>query len=245
MDRLSRRTVVSTLGLGAAVMAQGTSSKTPSPSVPAAPAPIPAYAGAHQPKPLRFDPGRLDGLSERLIRSHWENNYVGSVKALNMIEGRIAAALADPELLPQVYGGLKREQLHRTGSVILHEIYFDGLGGDGRPGGGIRDALATTFGTVEAWEADFRRTAMSLAGGSGWAVLSWNLHARALQNHWAWDHMHGAVAGAPLLALDMYEHSFHLDYGAAAARYVDAFFRNVDWALIDRRFAAVRGAGIA
>src|SRR3546814_18509283 len=60
-------------------------------------------------------------LSERLIRSHWENNYIGSVKALNLIEARLAAAMADPDFPPVVYGGLKREQLHRTGSVILHE----------------------------------------------------------------------------------------------------------------------------
>src|SRR3546814_1003425 len=76
---------------------------------------------------------------------------------------------------------------------------------------------------------------MSLAGGSGWCVLVYNLHTRSLHNHWAWDHMHGAIAGVPLLALDMYEHSFHMDYGTAAAKYVDAFFRNIDWEVVDRR----------
>src|SRR3546814_16641504 len=74
----------------------------------------------------------LVGLSERLIRSDHENNYTGSVRALNMIETRLAAALADPDLPPVVYGGLKREELHRTGSVVLHEVYFDGLGGNGQ-----------------------------------------------------------------------------------------------------------------
>ena len=68
--------------------------------------------------------------------------YVGSVKTLNMIETRLAAAMADPDLPPVVYGGLKREELHRTGSVVLHEIYFDGLGGNGQAAGSIRDALA-------------------------------------------------------------------------------------------------------
>lgn len=97
----------------------------------AAPAAVPAFAGNHQVKPLRFNPARLHGLSERLITSHHENNYAGSVKALNMIETRLAAALADTDLPPVVYGGLKREELHRTGSVVLHEVYFDGLGGNG------------------------------------------------------------------------------------------------------------------
>src|SRR3546814_17246081 len=76
---------------------------------------------------------------------------------------------------------------------------------------------------------------MSLAGGSGWFVLVYNLHTRSLHNHWAWDHMHGAIAGVPLLPLDMYEHSFHMDYGTAAATYVDAFFRNNDWETVEQR----------
>ena len=203
----------------------------------------PAFAGGHQVKPLKFDPAKLDGLSERLIKSHWENNYTGSVRALNLIEGRLAAALADPDFPPVVYGGLKREELHRTGSVVLHEIYFDGLGGDGKAASSIQAALGAAFGSFDTWEADFRRTGMSLAGGSGWCVLVYNLHTRSLHNHWAWDHMHGAIAGVPLLALDMYEHSFHMDYGAAAAKYVDAFFRNIDWGTVDRRYAQALRSG--
>lgn len=196
----------------------------------------PAFAGAHEPKPLAFDPAKLDGLSERLLRSHWENNYIGSVKALNMIEKRLATALKDPDLPPVVYGGLKREELHRTGSVVLHERYFDNLGGDGKAGGKIDDALKSAYGSFATWETEFRRTGMSLAGGSGWCMLVYNLHTKALHNYWAWDHMHGAAAGVPLLVLDMYEHSFHMDYGAAAAKYVDAFMRNVNWEEVDRRY---------
>jgi superoxide dismutase, Fe-Mn family len=209
---------------------------------PAALRPVPAFSGNHQVKPLKFDPAQLEGLSERLIRSHHENNYSGSVRALNMIETRLAAALDDPDLPPVVYGGLKREELHRTGSVVLHEIYFDGLGGNGQAGGTIRSALTTAFGSFDRWETDFRRTGMSLAGGSGWCVLVYNLHTRSLHNQWAWDHMHGAIAGVPLLALDMYEHSFHMDYGAAAAKYVDAFFRNIDWETVEQRYAQARAA---
>ena len=241
MNDITRRSAIATIGMGAAALsatealAQGATSQ---------PSPVPAFAGNHQAKPLRFDPTRLEGLSERLITSHHENNYAGSVRALNMIETRLAAALADPDLPPVVYGGLKREELHRTGSVVLHEIYFDGLGGNGQSGGSIRDALASAFGSFDRWETDFRRTAMSLAGGSGWCVLVFNFHTRSLHNHWAWDHMHGAIAGVPLLALDMYEHSFHMDYGTAAARYVDAFFRNIDWEIVDGRYAqALRSTG--
>ncbi len=122
-----------------------------------------AFAATREPKPLHFDPGKLKGLSERLIQSHWENNYIGSVKALNMIEARLRAAMQDSDLPPLVYGGMKREELHRVGSVILHEHYFDALGGEGKPGGALVEALKTAYGSVEAWEAEFRRTALSLA----------------------------------------------------------------------------------
>jgi Fe-Mn family superoxide dismutase len=81
---------------------------------------------------------------------------------------------------------------------------------------------------------------MSLAGGSGWAMLSYNLHTGEVHNYWAWDHMHNAPAGLPLLVLDMYEHSFHMDYGAAAAKYVEAFMQNVKWEEVDRRYAAAQ-----
>lgn len=200
----------------------------------------PAFAGQHQPKPLRFDPAKLDGLSERLIQSHWENNYGGSVRTLNMIETRLAAAVADPDYPPAAYGGLKREELLRTGSVVLHEIYFDGLGGNGEAAGGIRDALTAAFGSFDTWLTDFKRTAAALGGGSGWVILALNTHTGQLHNYWSWDHMHAPAMGVPLLALDMYEHSYKMDYGAAAARYIDAFLRNVDWEVVDRRFASAR-----
>jgi Fe-Mn family superoxide dismutase len=197
-----------------------------------------SMVGGREPKPLPFDPAKLNGLSEKLIRSHWENNYIGSVKTLNTISERLAAAMKDPDLPPAVYGGLKREELHRVGSVILHEHYFANLGGDGKAGGDVLAALKKAFGTYEAWEAEFRRTAMSLAGGSGWCVLTYNVYTNELRNQWAWDHMHGAIGGLPLLALDMYEHSYHMDYGSAAAKYVDAFMRNVDWQMVEQRFAS-------
>ena len=235
MSDLTRRDAMGVVGLGAAGLAfAGTARAAEVPPLPA----VPAFAGAHVPAPLRFDPAKLTGLSEKLVRSHWENNYQGAVKALNMIEGRLAAAMADKDYPPAAYSGLKREELHRTGSVVLHDHYFGQLGGDGKPGGDVAQALAAAFGDIGAWEAEFRRTGMALAGGSGWCVLSYNRHTRSLHNYWAWDHMHGAVTGAPLLVLDMYEHAFHMDYGAAAAKYVDAFMLNVDWEVVDARYRA-------
>lgn len=238
MSEMTRRDAVRAVSAGAAALAVSAAAGPAPAGAQAAPAPVPAFAGTHQPVPLPYAAGSLPGLSERLIQSHWENNYQGSVRALNMIEGRLAAAMADPDFPPVVYGGLKREESHRTGSVVLHELYFGGLGGNGQAAGSVRDALALAFGSFDAWLAEFRRTAMALAGGSGWCVLSYNRHTGSLHNYWAWDHMHGAVTGAPLIALDMYEHAFHMDFGTAAARYLDAFLANLDWEVVDARYRA-------
>ena len=202
-----------------------------------------AFRGQHQPKPLAFDPAKLKGISEKLIKSHWENNYGGAVKALNVVEQRLSAMLADKDLPPYVYGDLKREELVRTGSVVLHEYYFANLGGDGKAGGKIQDLIKQWFGSYEQWEAEFKRTANALGGGSGWTILSYNLHTGEVHNYWSWDHMHNAPTGMPLLVLDMYEHAYHMDYGAAAAKYVDAFMQNVNWEEVNRRAEAVVKAG--
>jgi superoxide dismutase, Fe-Mn family len=225
------------LGAGAAGLLAGGMAEAQT-RTPARPEVRGSLSGGREPKPLPFDPAKLNGLSEKLIRSHWENNYIGSVKTLNLVSERLRAAMSDPELPPILYGGLKREELHRVGSVVLHEQYFGNLGGDGKAGGDVLVALKKAYGSYEAWEAEFRRTAMSLAGGSGWCVLTYNLYTNELRNQWAWDHMHGAIAALPLLVLDMYEHSYHLDYGSAAAKYVDAFMRNVKWEEVDRRLAS-------
>jgi Fe-Mn family superoxide dismutase len=199
----------------------------------------PAFAGRHEPQPLRCDPGKLRGLSERLLRSHWEHDYCGAVKALNVVEQRLGAMLDDPEVPPYVYGDLKREELLRTGSVRLHELYFGNLGGDGKADGGMAGILSQSFGSFGRWEADFRRTALALAGGSGWAVLALGPEGD-LHNYWAWDHGNGAPGSRPLLVLDMYEHAYHLDFGAAAERYLDAFMQNVDWEQVSRRIVEAR-----
>jgi Fe-Mn family superoxide dismutase len=200
----------------------------------------PAFAPSHQPKPLPFDPAKLDGISEKLIRSHWENNYGGSVKALNTVKQRLAQAMADKDTPPFVYDDLKREHLMRTGSVVFHELYFDNLGGDGKADPSLRQAIGEAFGSFEAWEAEFRRIGAGLGGGSGWVVLGYNLHTGQIENYWLWDHLHGPAATLPLLVMDMYEHSYQMDYGAAAPKYVEAFFQNIRWPVVAARLASAR-----
>lgn len=195
----------------------------------------PAFQSSTTLKPLPFDPAKLNNMSERLIRSHWENNYGGSVKALAVVKTRLGEALADKDLQPYVYNSLKREHLVRTGSVVLHEDYFDNLGGNGKASAAERQAIAQAFGSFDVWETEFRRIAAGLGGGSGWVVLGFNQHLKQLENYWMADHAHGPSATTPILVMDMYEHAYQMDFGAAAAKYIDAFFQNIQWETVAAR----------
>ena len=192
-----------------------------------------ALAGKHQVRPLPFQPARLKGLSERLIVSHHENNYGGAVRNLNRTEQELATVTKDTP--PFVLAALKERELTFANSATLHELYFGNLGGDGRPAGAIEKAVARAYGSFGRWEELFRSTGMGLAGGSGWAILTYDFQRHDVCTFWSGNHTQACAFGQPLLVLDMYEHSYALDYGAAAAKYVDAFFQNVNWEEVDRR----------
>jgi superoxide dismutase, Fe-Mn family len=189
-----------------------------------------------QPKPLSCDPARVRRMSERLIVSHYENNYCGAVKRLNLIQEQLAGL--DPASAPGfLINGLKREELIATNSMILHELFFDGLGEAGEPGPSLRAALERDFGSYARWRAGFVGMGKALGGGSGWVLLSWSPRVGRLVNQWASDHCHTLAGGTPILALDMYEHSYHIDFGAKAAGYVDAFMEVVRWSNAERLLA--------
>ncbi len=187
-------------------------------------------------KPLGCDPRPIKGMSERLIVSHYENNYGGAVKRLNLIDEQLAGldfATAPGFLI----NGLKREQLIATNSMILHELFFDGLGEESAPGtdlaggAGARFRLATSAGARSSspWA---RRSAAARAGcccRGRRATAGWSTSGRA-------DHCHTLAGGQPILALDMYEHSYHIDYGAKAATYVDTFMEVIRWSNAERVF---------
>lgn len=198
----------------------------------------PAYRGEHAIKPLPFDTTKLKGLSEKLLVSHHRNNYGGAVKRLNLIQQQLGSLPADAA--PYQVGSLKREELIATNSMLLHELYFANLGGSGRPDGTAATLLKARYGSLETWEHDFRQTALSLGGGSGWVVVAYDPASQSLHNWWAWDHTHQIAAGAPVLVLDLYEHAYHMDYGAATKAYLDAFLANVQWDEVNRRVDKAR-----
>ena len=179
-------------------------------------------------KPLAFDPKSIKGLSERLLMSHYENNYGGAVKRLNAITAQLAQL--DVAAAPVfVVNGLKREELIAANSMIIHELYFDSLGGKGDPKGALAEAIKKDFGSLERWKAEFAATGKALGGGSGWVLLAWSPRDKRLVNTWAADHTMNLANGRPVLALDMYEHAYAMDYGARAAAYVDAVMQVIRW----------------
>ena len=193
-------------------------------------------------KPLGLDPTRLTNLSQRLIVSHHENNYSGAVKRLNAIRQQLGEL--DWATAPVfVVNGLKREELVAANSAFLHELYFDALGGDGvLPSCGLSVALDRDFGSADRWRLQFMALAKAMGGGSGWALLSWSSREGRLVNHWAADHTQLLGGATPVLALDMYEHAYHLDFGAKAAAYVDAFMINIRWDAIYRHYGVAIAA---
>jgi superoxide dismutase, Fe-Mn family len=184
--------------------------------------------------PLHCRPWLLNGLSAKLIESHYENNYGGAVRRLNAIARQLEST--DFAKAPGfVINGLKREELVAMNSMVLHELYFASMGGDGRDPGAFADVLARDFGSVDAWRNEFVAMGKALGGGSGWVLLTYVPRERRLVNQCAADHTQAAAGAIPILALDLYEHAYHMDFGANVAAYVDTFMRNIDWKGVAQR----------
>jgi superoxide dismutase, Fe-Mn family len=253
---VTRREMLTTLALGAAAALSGCARPLPIATSPLRP-PNPsgnrtmttptALAGNHTIVALPFSPGSLNGISERMITSHHDNNYSGAVKNLNRVEQELVQITADTP--PFVVAALRERELTFRNSKTLHEAYFANLGGNGRRSGAIEAAIAQAYGTTARWEQHARATAIGLGGGSGWVILAFELETGGLRTIGSGNHTQTLATSAPLLVLDMYEHSYQMDFGAGVAKYVDAFFANVNWDEVNRRLdraarasALLRGA---
>ncbi len=210
---LDRRHLIGGLALASAAVAGTAKAQTALP---------PAIA------PLPFDPKAVPGLSERLLVSHHDNNYVGAVKRLGAIRAEFAKV--DPASAPGfMLNGLKREELIAWNSMILHEIYFAGLTGGVAASPSLAQAIERDFGSQARWGAEFSGMGKALGGGSGWVQLTYSRRDGRLVNSWAADHTMTLADGAPLLVLDMYEHAYQMDYGAKAGDYVIAVMKGLSW----------------
>jgi superoxide dismutase, Fe-Mn family len=245
MTSMSRRGAIGALATaGAAAVVAGSSECVVAQGGAAAAQAVPlAYAGKHEVVPLPFNPAKLSGISEKMITSHHDNNYAGAVKNLVKVEGELASVTKDTPAF--LVNGLKEREIAFTNSKVLHEHYFGNLGGNGTPSGAIVDEVKATYGDWARWETEFRQTGAALGGGSGWAILDYNLHTGQIRTYWSSGHSQTAAMGVPLLVMDMYEHAYQMDYGAAAAKYIDAFFMNVNWDVVNRRLAKASAAAAA
>ena len=186
-------------------------------------------------KQIHCRPWTLSYLSVKLIESHYENNYGGALRRLNAITEQLESL--DFAATPgHVLNGLKREELVALNSTLLHELYFASLGGDGQPTRAMSQALADSFGSLDRWRAEFKAMGYALGGGSGWVLLTYVPRDGRLINQYASDHSQSIAGAIPILALDMYEHAYHIDFGTNVRGYVDSVLRNVDWQAVEGRF---------
>jgi Fe-Mn family superoxide dismutase len=227
MDIDRRTALAATFAAGVILTAQG-----------CATAQTPQSTSMYQARPLPFDPKTIPGLSERILVSHHDNNYVGAVNRLGAIEAEVAklSIASAPGFL---VNGLKREELIAMNSMILHEAYFASLGPTGgAPGSTLASQINKDFGGEKAWRDQFSAMGKALGGGSGWVLLAWSPRAGKLVNQWAFDHTMTIADSRILLALDMYEHAYHMDFGARAGAYVDAFMGAISWTAADQVMTA-------
>jgi superoxide dismutase, Fe-Mn family len=186
--------------------------------------------------PLFCRPWTLNGMSARLIESHYENDYGAALNHLNAVTDELESL--DPGATPHhLIGRLKQDQIAALNSTLLHELYFASLGGDGRAlPAVVAGAIARDFGSVDRWRHEFAALANTLAHGSGWVLLTYVPRDGRLINQGASDHGQNIAGGIPILALDMYEHAYHIEFGANASAYIATFMRNIDWAAVQARY---------
>jgi Fe-Mn family superoxide dismutase len=204
-------------------------------------------------KPQSFDHlTGLDGISDAQVKEHLEL-YQGYVKQVNTLSEKLTELLAKgkPQGTDPYFAELTRHLGFEYNGMILHEYYFSNLKrGEPNPakGSGLAQAIAQSFGSVETWKADFQ--AIGGMRGIGWAILFQDPATGQLTNQWITLHQDGIPAGfKPLLVMDVWEHAFMRDYKVTEkAKYIEAFFRNVDWQAVERRLnepAAIRPAAAA
>src|SRR3979411_3043202 len=186
--------------------------------------------------PLYCRPWTLNGISPRLIESHYEHNYGAALSRLKAISEEIKQ-LDFGTTSDQTLVRLKRDEIAALNSTLLHELYFASLGGDGRVlPDALASAIAKDFGSVDRWRQEFAGIATELAGGSGWVLLTYVPRDGRLINQIASENNQSIAGGVPILALDMYEHAYHLEFGANAGAYIAAFMRNIDWSAVKLRY---------
>ncbi len=178
-----------------------------------------------------------EGLSEKLLGDHF-TLYQGYVKNTNRLMDVTAGLLKEGQADTPAYAEQKRRFGWEFNGMRLHELYFGNLKKGGilpNPGSALQKAIASEFGTLPAWEKDFR--AVGVLRGIGWTVLTIDPVSGRLFNAWINEHDGGHLAGgAPLLVMDVFEHAYFTDYGLKRADYIETFIKAIDWSVVAERF---------
>lgn len=185
-------------------------------------------------RPLPFK--SLNGISEKTIEIHHGKLYQGYVNKTNeILEKMVQADLAAANQTYSEIGELKRQLSFAWNGVVLHEAYFESLGGDGEiKEGNLKKAIEKEWGSVEKWKEDF--IAAGLAA-RGWVVLAYDFNIKSLRNYSCDIHNHGGIWGAaPIIVLDVYEHAYFIDFGADRKSYIEVYFKNLNWDRLEAKF---------
>ena len=177
----------------------------------------------------------IEGFSETLLKNHF-TLYQGYVTNTNKLMDTLASMLKEGKVGTPEYAELKRRMGWEFNGMRLHEYYFDNLGSKAAldKSGKLAKKLAENFGSYEDWEKDFRGT--GTMRGIGWVILYQDNVSGKLFNQWINEHDVGHPAGCvPILVMDVFEHAFITDYGLKRADYIEAFFKNINWAVVESR----------
>lgn len=189
-------------------------------------------------KKLSF--GELKGISQKTIDNHFGKLYQGYTKKWQEIQTKLA--VVDKSSANASFSDLRElkvEESFTADAIILHEAYFDILGGsgEGKPEGKILDLITKDFGSVEKWQEEFK--ALGLCS-RGWVVLYFDFNDGKLRNGLMDTHNLYAICGiTPLLVMDMYEHAYFMDFGTDKKAYIEAFFQNLNWQAINKKASKV------
>lgn len=190
----------------------------------------------HKVKPLPFAYNSLEGISEQQLKFHHDTHYIAYVNNRNKIEEQLDEMRKKGDF-PNIRG-LKLNESHNASGMILHEVYWDTLGGKGGdPKGKLAEKMKQDFGSIENWKKEFMAIATT---GRGWVLLCFDLSDNRLHNYSVDFHDQGAVWGSiPVMALDLWEHAHYTDYGPNKAKYFEAFFKNINWERISENFEKI------
>lgn len=186
------------------------------------------------------NPGELDGISAKTNEIHHGKLYAGYVTKRNEVEQQLSQVdLGSANQIYSVWRGLKEGETFAANGMILHQVFFSVLGGDGNAAGTqIEAAIIARWGSFERFVEEFTATGMA---ARGWAVLAFDTFDQQLHIYAGDAQNHGGVWGSiPLLPMDVYEHAYFIDFGSDRKAYIGAFLKNVNWGMVEESFGKIK-----